>query len=95
MDYESIYLGKFEYDPRQDLLRQLAGRYHAQCDEHDKRVCTGIDHRDQCPMPVTPWQRRKVSENAINILNQTYIEGEKEGFTKDQVRRAISNYFRS
>lgn len=95
MDYESIYLGKFECDPRQERLHQLAGQYHAQCDEYDKRVCTGIDQRDKCPMPVTAWQRRMVSENAINTLNQTVIEGEKEGFTRDQVRRAISNYFRS
>lgn len=73
-------------------LRELAERYHADCDAYDNRVCTGISPRTGEAIPVTPYELGLVGKHARTVRESLIREGESMGLTAKQVEQAIRNY---
>ena len=84
---------KWELDPRELRLREIAAYYHEKTEIHDKKICTGVCPYDGSSMPVTSYQFRAVNEHARIVLNDLYDIGIREGFTKSDILNAIRNYW--
>ena len=82
-------LGSFEITERDQKLYELATRYHTETEAYDKTVCTG-PMRDDSIMPATPHEMALINRNAIAVRKQIEIEASHEGFTRAELKRAIS-----
>ena len=68
-------LGIFEMMERDQKLHELATRYHTECELYDWTVCTG---------PVGT-----INRNAKAVRKQIEFEAERNGFTREELARAI------
>ncbi len=84
-------LGFFITNDRDEKLDEYALRYHMEVELYDNSVCSnkviwgGI-------MPTNDRERSLINRNAINVRNCIISEAEKDGFSADEVQRAIANY---
>lgn len=72
-------------------LRELAKKYHADTEAFDRTVCTG-PIVDGGIMPANPRERAAINMNASKALKATLDQAETEGLARDEMRRAIGRY---
>lgn len=89
-----FYTGSFALDPKHIQMQELAKKYHDECDSYDNAVCTGFCHRTNTKMPVTAYQSRLVSMNALLVLKKVYTEAQEHGICVQELRQAISSFRR-
>ncbi|WP_151765740.1 hypothetical protein [Acinetobacter colistiniresistens] len=87
-----LYFGVWKIDPRDERLLQFAAKYHEECESYDRSVCSGTCQYTRTAAPVGPHERQLIDSNAIAVRERIYTEAMKEGFSKQQVRTAISAY---
>lgn len=87
----SEYQQEWIVSPEDRRLRELAERYHAECEAFDRTVCTGpIVHG--AIIPVDARELAAVNVNATKVLKATLDLAESEGLRRDEMRRAIGRY---
>lgn len=84
-------LGNFEVTERDMRLEDYATRYHTECEHYDRTVCTGPMGRDGV-MPATPREMALITRNAHAVRKQIELEAERDGFTREELARAISRW---
>jgi hypothetical protein len=75
-------------------LRELAETYHTGCEAYDRRVCSGTLPRTGEAMPMTVDEMRLINNHALRMREGMVEEGERFGFTRRQVEKAIRDYVR-
>jgi hypothetical protein len=84
-------LGNFEITERDQKLHELATRYHTECELYDRTVCTGPTGLDGV-MPATPREMALINRNAHAVRKRIELEAERDGFTREELARAISKW---
>ena len=85
------WLGTFEITERDQKLYELATRYHTETEAYDRTVCTG-PVREGSIMPATPHETAMINRNAIAVRKRITFDAEREGFTREELARAISKW---
>lgn len=86
------YIGEWPIEQRELILHKLAAKYHDECERYDRSVCTGVCPYTNTAAPVGPYERQLIDMNAIAVRERIYAEALKEGYSKQEVRIAISNF---
>ena len=86
------YIGEFEIDPRELKLWSLAKEYHQITEDYDKKVCTGVCPYDGSAMPNGPYEFQYINRHAQQVLKSILMKGQREGFTKLEIQKVISNF---
>lgn len=87
------YIDRWEVTPREIRLSDLAEQYHAECEAYDKTVCTAISPYDgHTAMPIGRWQENRVTENAHKTYQLLSVQAQREGYSKDEFRRAVQAF---
>ena len=91
-DY-SIYSSDFRINPSDMKLRLLAAQYHDECDSFDNKNLSidGVDGK----LPANDFERHLMVENCRITMNKIYRIGLKEGFSKDDIRKAIKDHHKN
>ncbi len=84
-------LGNFEITERDQKLHELATRYHTECELYDRTVCTGPVGMDGV-MPATPREMGLINRNAKAVRSRIEAEATSDGFTREELARAISKW---
>ena len=86
------YIGEFEIDPRELKLWSLAKEYHQITEKYNKKICTGVCPYDGSAMPNGPYEFQYINRHAQQVLKSILMKGQREGFTKLEIQKAISNF---
>ena len=84
-------LGTFETTERDQKLYELATRYHTETEAYDRTVCTGPVQEGSI-MPATPNEMALINRNAIAVTKRIIFDAERDGFTREEIARAISKW---
>lgn len=84
-------LGTFEVTERDQKLHELATRYHTECELYDRTVCTGPMREDSI-MPATHREMGLINRNARSVRARIEAEATRDGFTREELARAISKW---
>ena len=84
-------LGNFEVTERDMRLEDYATRYHTECENYDRTVCTGPMGLDGI-MPATPREMALINRNAHAVRKQIELDAWRDGFTREELARAISRW---
>ena len=84
-------LGTFEVTERDMRLHDYATRYHTETETYDRTVCTGPMREDSI-MPATPREMGLINCNAKAVRARIEAEATRDGFTREELARAISNW---
>ena len=87
----SLYEADFRISLRDIKLRLLAAQYHNECDCYDDRICSARNKYGEST-PSTSAQYQLVNSNAIHVRNKIVKIGEREGFSKDEIFKAIKDH---
>lgn len=88
-DY-SAYKSEFKIGRKDIKLRLLAAQYHDECDSFDSKNLSinGIDGK----IPANDIERRLMNENCKIVKDKVCRIGLKEGFSKDDIFKAIQDH---
>ena len=81
----------FSLTERDIKLYDYATRYHIECEEYDRTVCTGQIGRDGI-MPATPHEMARINRNAQAVRKRILFDAERDGLIPDDVTRAIRTW---
>ena len=81
----------FSLTERDKKIYDYATRYHAECEEYDRTVCTGMIERDGI-MPATQHEMVLISRNAQVVRKRILFDAERDGLPPDEVTRAIHKW---
>ena len=73
-------------------LRELAETYHTGCEAYDRRVCSGTSPRTGNAIPLTHDEMRLISRHALEMRDTIIQEGQRLGFSREEVEQAIRKY---
>lgn len=69
-------------------LYDIGVNYHWECEKYDRVVCSVRNSRGVA-MPIDRLQMAKINLHARAQLREAINEGEKEGYNKEAVQKAI------
>ena len=73
-------------------LRELVETYHTGCEAYDRRVCSGTSPRTGDAIPLTSDEMRLINRHALEMRDYLIVEGQRLGFSREQVEQAIREY---
>lgn len=76
---------------REQKLHGFAKEYHDRCEAYDRTVCSGPVGRDGI-LPANHIEVGQINRNALTVLDDVAKRAEREGFTRDEIQRAISRF---
>lgn len=78
---------RFQVDPREQSLHELAQRYHEECEAYDRTVCSGMQRG--VAMPRDSYEFGLINRNALRVRDRLYPEAARLGFSRDAWMKAI------
>lgn len=85
----SDFFHEYGIEDTHSPLRDLALRYHAECEAYDRTVCTGIDSRDGSALPITIQELALVNRNARRVFADLAQLAHMEGFSHRDLWKEI------
>ena len=73
--------GDFKLTERDNKLHDYATRYHTECEDYDRTVCTGRITQDGI-MPATQCEVVLISRNAQTVRKDILFDAECDGFSQ-------------
>ena len=91
MNFENMYLGRFEVDDEQKLLYDLAEEYHTRTEAYDRSICTGPIGHGGGILPDNREEYIRINRNALEVKKDIL---QRYGVDKRKLQKAISNHYR-
>ncbi|HEY6022310.1 MAG TPA: hypothetical protein VIY48_21370 [Candidatus Paceibacterota bacterium] len=90
VDRVALFNQEWALSNRDMRLHSIAKQYHDECESFDRTVCTG-PIRDVEIMPATHKEMALINKNAIQVRKRIETDAMREGFTREELIRAIRN----
>ena len=89
--FKDQYLGNWEPSESDAIKHQLAKRYHELTENYDRTVCTGPIMNGSI-RPANHYQLAAINRNATKVRGMIMTEADREGISREEMRRTISRF---
>lgn len=87
----SDFQQEWVFSKEDQRIRELAEKYHTDCEAFDRTICTGPVVNGSVT-PIGPRELAAVNMNASMVLREILTQAESEGLSRCDMKRAIGRY---